>query len=411
MRGVESIVGAYLAIIMVVGALTSMFLYLHRASSTINDTLGAHLQNYILVANPPIMSLEYVNESVFKLQIAPLIPFNLKYVVVKSVDGEVLYQIPVDAFVNEVLVVDIVIPKTPALIELITDSGVVFFYDPRRDPNLASAPEDLKTRLLIDDELIEYLKNRLLSNSTHLELYDQLGYKVLTGRTTDPTSLLNTGPHLCEIDLSGRYVPNVYDPCNAYVRYITSDKLVVYLSFYTYNYNKTYWWFDNSGYLNINTTWFWNYAQSPGVVPPYVFLQVTKLARAKDKLLNLTFYVDVRVNTTDSSLRNYVGIAVVVYILPSSVNMNSIIALAQPGVPATPWVRRILLAYYPMGSLPYYTQQVGGTTWYVIYHNGTYNVTINPSELGLSEYVVAYGVELVHWYTNSYPKLIIKRVV
>jgi hypothetical protein len=47
----------------------------------------------------------------------------------------------------------------------------------------------------------------------------------------------------------------------------------------------------------------------------------------------------------------------------------------------------------------------------VIYHNGTYNVTINPSELGLREYVVAYGVELVHWYTNSYPKLIIKRVV
>jgi hypothetical protein len=411
MRGVESVIGAYLAIIMVVGALTIMFLYFHRASSTINDTLGAHLQNYILVANPPIMSLEYVNESVFKLQIAPLIPFHLKYVIVKSANGEVLHQISVDTFVNEVITINIVIPKTPALIELITDSGAVFFYDPRRDPNLATAPEDLKTKPLVDDELIEYLKNELTSNSTHLELYDQLGYKILTGRTTDPTSLLNIGPHLCEIDLSGKYVPNVYDPCNAFARYITSDKLVVYLSFYTYNYNKTYWWFGSDGYLNLNATWAWINAQSPGVVPPYVFLQATKLARARDGLLNLTFYVDVRVNTTDSSLRNYVGIAVVVYILPPSVNINGIIALAQPEVPATPWVRRISLTYYPMGSLPYYTQQVGGTTWYVIYHNGTYSVTVNPSELGLSEYVVAYGVELVHWYTNSYPKLIIKRVV
>jgi len=253
------------------------------------------------------------------------------------------------------------------------------------------------------DPYAEY--SELSSLTSTVEDYSRsMGYKVLGGRTADPAGLLSNGPHLCEIDLSGRYVPNVYEPCNAYVRYITSDEQAIYLSFFTYNYNKTYWWFDNSGYLNLNATWFWSYAQSPGVVPPYAFLQVTRLIGAGSSM-NLTFYVDVRFNTTDASLRSYGGVAVVAYVLPSNTDLKSMVALAQPGVPATPWVKRVLVAYYPMSSLPYYTQQVGGTTWYVIYHNGTHSVAIDPSELGLSEYVVAYGVEIVQWYTDMYPRV------
>jgi hypothetical protein len=262
-----------------------------------------------------------------------------------------------------------------------------------------------RDNLVAWDPYAEYSELSSLTSGATVEDYSRsMGYKVLGGRTSDPASLLSSGPHLCEIDLSGRYVPNVYEPCNAFAQYITSDKLVVYLSFFTYSYNKTHWWFDSNGYLNLNATWFWSYAQSPGLVPPYAFLQVTRLVGAGGSA-SLTFYVDVRFNTTDISLRSYGGVAIVAYVLPSNTDLKSMVALAQPGIPATLWVKRVLIAYYPMSSLPYYTQQVGGTTWYVIYHNGTYSVAVNTSELGLSEYVVAYGVEIVQWYTNMYPRV------
>lgn len=390
-RGVESIIGAYLAILLIVGVVVSLHIYLSRVVSSTSNVLNNNLYDHMLILNSPILSLRYVDGDVYRLQIIPLLPFHLDYIIVKSVDSEILYQDTISMLIDRVVEIEIVLPRTPAIIELVTSNGLVFFYNPRNDPNLATAPESVRSKSIIDEELSNYLKNKLVSNSSStIEVLHHIGYKLLAGRTHDPGGL-SRGPIACVFDANDPYAP-----CNVFIHRLAQGNGYP-LSFLTYNYNLTHWWFDESSRLNLNLS-LPGYADFSGVAAYFYFWQVTRLVRAVGSSVNISFYVEFELVNCTSTTGH---LAVVAYALPANTPLHYAIALSYPELGTTPWLRRLVLASYPLSNLVVNSTREGWTTYYVFYHNGTYNLLISPSELGVNEFIVVYGVELVHYRSTQ----------
>jgi len=77
MKGVESIIGAYLALVIIVGVLTTLYLYVDYARQGISSQFTEYIDRQLLLVYPPILSLSYVNDTWFKLSVTPYIPVNL----------------------------------------------------------------------------------------------------------------------------------------------------------------------------------------------------------------------------------------------------------------------------------------------------------------------------------------------
>jgi hypothetical protein len=399
MRGVESIIGAYLAVIIVISVVTGLYLYILKAGRSVDEQIREAIVNYQSASYPPVLSLSYVNDTTFKLSITPYNPLYIEEAIAKEIDGELIYSVSVNEVLYKPRELEVVINKTPATILLVSNKGVVFYYIPRQDPGLLTAPDYIRNKPFIDDELIEYLKRR--SNNTQsgygnteptgsITPLDYIGYKVSSGKTNRPTSLLLNGPISCPPWWTSPPPLDAYSPCN-----VNATDYGAYYSILTYNYNKTYWYFDNEGYLNISSE-----LASINIPGAYKYIQVLRLIKfASPGLYTILFSVRFETGPISSTYQaNNTALSVVLYILRGDADLNNYIALSTPEQPTTSWLRRVLIDYKPQGSLEIKSISYGVVK--AVYSSNN-TVSINLSNLGFNEYIVAYGVEVTFPWSGS----------
>jgi hypothetical protein len=217
LHGVESVIGAYLAIIIITSIMLGFYALFNNSSASINDQLNNSIERMLYLNNPPVLSLSYINESFIKLTIYPYIPLYVKEILVKDVNGTILEQKLLNMFIMNSFDVELSRPQRPAILTIVSRNGIVYYYAPRLDPSLASAPEEIRSKIYIDDELINYLssgnsKNEGSGNSGmgNVLALCSVGYKVTVGRVPGDkfNDVFSRGPVPCL-----PYFPDVYS-CN-----------------------------------------------------------------------------------------------------------------------------------------------------------------------------------------------------
>jgi len=96
-RGVESVVGGYLLVALIVGLIVSAHVVFTNAAKSVSEQVNEGLEKLHQVAYPPVLSLKYVNESYLKLVVVPLVPIYVESVVVEGPDGGLIYEAQVQA--------------------------------------------------------------------------------------------------------------------------------------------------------------------------------------------------------------------------------------------------------------------------------------------------------------------------
>jgi len=332
MKGVESIIGAYLALVIIVGVLTTLYLYVDYARQGISSQFTEYIDRQLLLVYPPILSLSYVNDTWFKLSVTPYIPVNLDEIVVRNLDGELIYSISVKEVVSNTREYLLSINETPLIIQLLTSSGEIIYYLPRNDPKLLNAPENIKLKPYIDQELLEYLKTSSrttirddpYSETSFITLLNQLGYKVFVAKTTTLNdssiveNLLLNGPLLCP------YKNNVANPYNTlcniqlWPSHYTYPGFISITSFLTYRYNTSYWWFDDYDYFYLKTNLS---SYIPTVNLSYN--QILRVIKAKPGLYQLNYSIDGYIHVRNHLTTYATGLVVVVYILPGNIDLQN----------------------------------------------------------------------------------------
>jgi len=379
LRGIESIVGAYLAILAILGVMLGFYTWLNRAGSSINDQFNDSLERMYYLSYPPVMSLNYVNGA-FILTIYPYFPMHIEEILVKDLDGNVYDYKYVNNTVIDKYSVELTLPrKNGLIIMVVARGGIVYYYTPKQDPNLLEAPEYIRDRAFVDEILVDYLVNGAggnsesqASNARAVTVLDSIGYKVLAGRCPvgKVGDVLLRGPiatcppNAGAADLYGCNV--VVTTCNLY-----------YISVTTYNANGSYWQVFNNGALYVSSS-ITNSACSSG----YPYLQVLKLVRVKgDTPVNIK--LDVNLNVTYMSPPDY-SVAVVIYVLPPTFDFERPIAVAPiylTSEGSIHWLERSLLAYGYLSKGASYVN--------------TKEFRVELSKYGYEEVLMAIGVELV----------------
>jgi len=398
MRGVESIIGAYLAVIVVISVVTGLYLYILRAGRSVDEQIREAIVNYQSASYPPVLSLSYVNDTTFKLSITPYTPLYIEEAIVKEIEGELIYNVSVNEVLYKPSELEVVINKTPATILLVSNRGVVFYYIPRQDPGLLTAPDYIRNKPFIDEELIDYLKK--ISNSAEpryggTELsnsvtpLDYLGYKVSIGRTYTPIAPLLSGPISCTPWWIIPSPLDAYSPCT-----VNITDHGVYYSLLTYNYNRTYWHFDDEGYLNLSSD-----LASAGIPGSYKYMQVLRLVKVNAPgLYTMQFSVGLETGLLTTSQAYNTMLSVVVYVLRGDIPINYYIALSTPDQPTNPWLSRILVDFKSQGSLE--TRSVSTNIVKAVYSSSN-TISLDLSNFGFNEYIIAYGVEIAYPWSGT----------
>ncbi|MEM0368066.1 MAG: hypothetical protein QXN57_01305 [Desulfurococcaceae archaeon] len=403
LRGVESIIGAYLAIILIVSIMLGFYTNIYNSSKSMNDQFNNNLEKMYYVNYPPVLSLSYVNESFIKLTIYPYIPVNIEEIVIRDLSGNILFDKYVNTIVTSSFSIEIPKPLDPVVLMVISKNGIVYYYVPKLDPNLSTAPDYIKNKVFIDEELVKYLASinstetgDLANNYHDVQVLSGVGYKVLVGRVSleKVNDLINRGPIACQ------GAPDLY-ACNIAV----TTNYVSYYNAYYYSFITPY----NFTSLSPN----WRIENETLYIKPwsislnvygsgYAYVQAVKLARVRSTSpRNITFHCNVTFIRLFSNELSSTWVNIVAYVLHPSFNeVTDVITLAPPRIDSgsnTGWLNRFLLAQYPPYSLPYNSTD---STYGPL--AGEYSLTINPMDYGYSEVVVAVGAEIITTGDNVY---------
>ncbi|MEM3346111.1 MAG: hypothetical protein QXR36_01625, partial [Desulfurococcaceae archaeon] len=99
MKGVESIVGAYLAVIIVIGTMFAFHTWISSYTKSINDQANNVISAVQVVSYPPVISIKYANETHFVLAVTPYAPIRIKDLVLRSPDNELVFHLALNELV------------------------------------------------------------------------------------------------------------------------------------------------------------------------------------------------------------------------------------------------------------------------------------------------------------------------
>jgi hypothetical protein len=394
-KGIESIVGAYLALILITGAVLGLFIWSKHSILYLKEDISTASARFQYILYPPILTLRYVNESVLLLTIYPRIPVYVREIILRDLGGNLLHYKYLDILVNNSYSVEIPIINTPFHILLVSNDGVIYYYNPRDDPGLATAPDYLRSKGYIDSELIEYLSSSN-SNSTYnselipilsygyklhvgninMDIYNQPGFKeflYLVGPIDCGRVRFDAygGPYwdmVCNCNMSsrfhwltyglyGKYTTNPYPP-----RPITGEN---------------FYFVQNGSLLIIGTdlTWSNNYFQV------YRLLKYTGNTPIQ---FNVTIKVRGYYYLGSAQYPLTLDFIPVVYIYDATTSPLTPVSLGRGSSDTfKPWLKRIPLesSYISTNSLSFWSK--------------TYTVTISPHEVGITSAVILVGLELL----------------
>ena len=396
MKGIESIVGAYLALILIIGAVIGLHIWSKHSILYLKENVNSASNRFQYILYPPILTLKYTNNNTLLLTIYPRIPIYVKEIVLRDLEGALLYYKYLNIFVNSSYSVELPIIDTPFHILLVSSDGVIYYYSPREDPSLATAPDYLRSKGYVDSELIKYLSSSNNNNSTYnskltplfnygyklhagsinMDIYNQPGFKEFLflmgpvdcnrvkwdaygGPYWDMACNCNmsTRYHWITYELYGKYTTNPYPP-----RPVTGEN---------------FYFVQNSSLLIIGTdlTWQANYFQI------YRFL---KYIGNEPIQFNMTVMVRGYYNLGSTQYPLTLDFIPVVYIYNSDISPLTSISLGKGSSDTFKlWLKRIPLesSYVSTSSLSFWSK--------------TYTVIIYPYEVSTTSAVILVGLELV----------------
>ncbi|WP_042666875.1 hypothetical protein [Desulfurococcus amylolyticus] len=177
MRAVSAVVGLYLALIAMVvvglavaGKLWEFSNAFDYAASRTGDALGE-------ASSPPLMTLALSGDTLY-LNVTPLRPFTLKYLLLEYPNGTVDVR-ELDLPVLNSTLLPLVRGYSGEVFRpvLVTGNGVTYAYTPGRDPLLASLDPALAGKAFIDRDVVDSLRGAapLVRATAGLrEVYDPL---------------------------------------------------------------------------------------------------------------------------------------------------------------------------------------------------------------------------------------------
>jgi hypothetical protein len=399
MSGVESVVGAYLALIIVVGTTAGLYVWSKQSTLYLKEGIDVASARFQYVLNPPILSLNYSGNNSLLLTIYPRVPFRVKEVIIKNLYGELVYHKYLDVFVENPYKIELPPISEPSHILVVSSDNVIYYYDPRGDPNLLTAPDYIKNKSYVDYELVEYLSSNNNSTSSLLVVLYNYGYKLHAGKVVNLTLYRNNedfrkylflvGPVDCirvrEVTSGATYY---YLPCNVELstrRHFVTYGLYARLSTSPYySPSNPYYFVQNGDLLTIGT----------GLTESgYNYFQVYRLLKFTGSQPR-EFDVTIKIRAYDRYGRAIrVDLMPVVYIYDSDTSPFQPVALAigyQVGPDYKLWLNRTLLE-----------------TNYIVHSSAgswmrTYRVVIDPSTVGATSLLAIVGVEVVLPSTGGY---------
>lgn len=383
MHGMETVVGMYLGLLIIVGILMSFYAWFRETSIAINEQLNNNIERMHYANYPPVLSLDFINSSYVKLSIYPYTPLYVSEVVVKEISEKLIYHEILERMVSTIYEVEIPISQQPVSIAVLSRSGVVFYYIPRLDPALSTAPDYIRSKIYVDKELIDYLALKKINGSslgTWILLWD-IGYKLYIGKpnaTVDSLLLVN-GPVICDYNI---YALNT-GSCNA-IGIDNSPR-----NFLTYNRgmrstisNASLYFHNGSALIII----------PDGALSSY-YIQVYRVIRVSRES-SVTFKVNMAfrggINTTINDTNRVMNFSIipVVYVYEAKYNLVAPVTIYQIGDVNSPWYKRILL------ESTYVNATARGTTP-IQWINRTYIVEVDLVNMALREAYVVVGLEIV----------------
>lgn len=372
MKGVESIVGAYLAVIILIGLMFTFYTWMSSYTRSINDQVNSIIGIVQRVSYPPIMSIKNANETHFVLAVTAYTPIRIRDLVLRSPDNEPVHHYALNELVYSTIELTVERPNRPVLVYFVTDDGLVFYYIPRLDPRLQLAPDNIKNKIYVDNELLDYIALGQATNSSQSSwiLLEGLGYKLAWG-TTGP-DLINVtllrGPIICNMI--------VHLPCNVNMSSLENSVL-------TYGFNSTTripGFKHSDGFLE-----FTHHSNN--------YTQIYRVIRfSGESEIIFTVNITLRAISVSTNTGYAVYFIPVVYLYDPGFNLLFPVTLYQlklyygvalPGEAMRPWLARIPLT----NDILFWNS----TDYYV----GTFVVKANPRDYGLSDGYMLVGVEAV----------------
>lgn len=369
-KGVESVIGGYLIAVLLIIVASSLYAWISASSENINNQLNDSIERIHYLNHPPTLSLIHVKDIYFKLLIQPVTPVHIREVLVKSIDNRLLYSVPIESLITDIVEVEIVINETPSTIMVIAERGVVYYYSPRLDPFLSNAPDHIKSKSYIDSDLIQYLVTIKESTvSREIFIYDNLGYKILAGTVLSSVEdIVVNGPIQCWSYRESLDQANDIYECN-----VNTVRNGSYISFLTYNISRSKWYFTNTGFLAISPE-LCQYGSGP------CFIQVMRLVKVSEQPVELVFNYTVLLNIVDPYSTQLTS---VLYIIPPVSKLDAPIIIAPPNTGNIPWLYRKVIMRHKL--------EIGYNS---IIHST--RIIINPYEYGYREVIVAIGLEYTY---------------
>ncbi|WP_440059966.1 hypothetical protein ACSU1N_02085 [Thermogladius sp. 4427co] len=204
MNSVSTIVGLYLALIamMVIGLAIAG--KIGDFASSFTYLADKYIDRFREASNPPLMSL-VLNGSSLYLNITPLTPFYLKYLIMEFSNGS-----------SDITEMDLLI-RSPTLILLmqnysgevfrpilVTDNGISYVYTPARDVNLVLLNPAIGGKSYIDSDVVNTLAEQGIKKGSVTSVYNPLlnsPMLVIAGDTMPSYSLARVNNTL-RLDLS-----------------------------------------------------------------------------------------------------------------------------------------------------------------------------------------------------------------
>lgn len=370
MKGVESVIGGYLLLIVILAVISGFYTWMLRSSETINHQLSDKIDIVQYLSNPPALSIIYEKDYYYRLRVQPTIPIFIREVVVKSIQGELVNREIVNNLIESETDILIPITTTPVVIFILTDQGITYYYTPRSDPLLGNAPDHIRRKTYVDDELLEYIRQRNKQiTDRSVFLLDTIGYKVLMGVVkTDPGYVVRSGPIQCP-ETSDQFI-DTYG-CNLDAK-IGDD----YVSFVTYQQNGRLWDYSNDGSLRI----FENPFANPSDRFSYYYIQVLRAVRIVNKPSNITVSYVLRIGGGEIKIAY---ITPVYYVVQSIHRPDAPLILTSRRDNTLQWLHRVVLVRNP--ETP--------ASNYITY---TIQFTVDPWIYGYGEIIVLTGLEVIY---------------
>jgi hypothetical protein len=398
LKGVESIIGAYLALIIVVGTVAGLYVWNKYSTLYLKENIEDASSRFHYMLYPPIMTLSYSGNNSLLLTVYPRIPINIREIILKSINGGILYYKPLGVFTNSSYTIELPAINEPHYILLVSGDNIVYYYSPREDPSLNAVPDYVRSKDYVDPELIAFLSgnHNSTSNSAMVVLLTY-GYKLHAGKVDSTLYsqpgfrefLFLTAPVDCNRVKNPTTTATYYDlPCNCN---LSSTHYWITYGLYSRNSTTPYYsltdpyFFAQNGSLLIigrgltGSPWSYNYFQA------YV-------------LLKFTGNSPVQINVTIKLRGYYIGSGGA--ILPLQLDFIPVVyyydADTSPYNPVT-----LITGYWATNDYKLWLKRTlleanYTTTTSTEYWVKTYSLIINPLEVGSTSLIVLLGVELIN---------------